>query len=146
MKIESADDIAVIVVWEPVIWSDGPPPITRVLHLISDGRATQFWDEGKLFSKAIVKAALARPKNWRPPDEEGELDEIQEDTIIWDFVAFYPAGVRWEGDVPPPEFFGYPVVNDADQVLRMLRSPVAHDPSNAPRTGDTSAIDRTRSN
>lgn len=96
--------LAVLVVWEPVIWSDVSPPTSAVLGLLSDTRVAQYWDPQRALSSAIVRSVLADPGAY-PAGMHVEVD-----TIVWDAVALFPAQARWSGAFPVPEFHGYPVV------------------------------------
>ena len=100
-------DLTVLVVWEPVIVTDRYPPTTRVLSRISDRRASQFWDQGRLLSGAIAKA-----------------ERLEPDAIVWDFVAIYPAGVLWQDEFPAGAFVAAPVVDAVDGLRQRLRAEV----------------------
>jgi hypothetical protein len=72
----------------------------------SDRRVTQFWDPRRVLSQAIRK-----------------------DHVVWDYVAIYPAGVRWDDAVPAPLFSGSPVVRVIDGFRRQLRATRGHEPT-----------------
>ena len=80
------------VVWEPVLPTDWGAPSTVALKRISDGRAAQFWDKGRLVSKAM-----------------GEHDDK---SIVWDHIAVYAPGSRWNQQ--PALFADGPVVKVLD--------------------------------
>ena len=107
--------LRVLVVWEPVLWTDTAAPTTRTLSRVSDPRAEQYWDKDLLLSKEIARSAFA--------DKAHALhgDGLDEDTIVWDFIALFPPGVRWDASFPSPEYHGYPVVEAVDEVGRRLR-------------------------
>ena len=94
--------LRVLVVWEPVLPTDWAAPTTAVLARVADRRALQFWDKGRLVSEKILASGFPNP-----------LDG----PVVWDFVALYPPGVRWDGSFPPPRFSGAPVV----RVMKGLR-------------------------
>ena len=74
---------------------------------IPDLRARQYWDKGRLLSKAM-----------------GEKDRS---SIVWDHVAVYPPGARWGGSPPEAVYEGGPVVEvtaELTQALDRLRAPV----------------------
>ena len=98
--------LAAFVVWEPVIWSDLAPPLTGVLGRVSDRRAAQFWDAERLVSAELRRAIGA--------DEDV--------SVVWDCVAIYPSGSRWDDRLPAPAFIDCPVVEAIDQVGRRLSS------------------------
>jgi len=88
------EPVAVFVVWEKVISSDWSPPISRVLARIPDSRVTQFWDPDRVLSHHL-----------------GESDDRK--TIVWDWVAVYPKGIKWGGG--QPAYSGRPVVRVASE-------------------------------
>jgi len=106
------------VVWEPVVWSDLTPPLTSVLARVSDRRAAQHWDRGRLVSAVLLKAIQADLA-------EGDANRPDDDTIVWDCVAIYPPGSRWEDHLPAPAFIDCPVIKAIDEVGRRLSSPPA---------------------
>jgi len=108
------------VVWEPVIWTDVTPPLTSVLSRVSDRRASQLWDQGRLVSADLLKAI-------QTDMPEGDPDRPDDDTIVWDCVAIYPPGSRWEQSLPAPAFIDCPVVRAIEEVARRLSSPPAAD-------------------
>lgn len=69
------------VIWEPVLPTDWMSPSTATLKRISDLRARQYWDNGRLLSKAL-----------------GETDN---DSIVWDQILVYQRGVSWTDASPP---------------------------------------------
>ena len=96
--------LRVQVVWEPVLITDVAPPATRVLALIDDRRVTQYWDPARLVSADIVRAVNADPARY-------EFQEaLPTGFIAWDVVAVFEQSARWERDLPPPAYYGGPVV------------------------------------
>jgi hypothetical protein len=73
------------VVWEPVLPTDWMAPSTATLRRVPDIRAQQYWDNGRLLSKAM-----------------GEQDKS---SIVWDSVAVYPRGLIWGEGAPPQALF-----------------------------------------
>jgi hypothetical protein len=80
--------VRTFVVWEPVLATDWGAPSTAALNRISDGRAAQFWDKDRLVSKSL-----------------GEHDRR---SIVWDHIAVYAPGARW--NQTPALFADGPVV------------------------------------
>jgi hypothetical protein len=113
--------VRVLVVWEPILASDIAPPTTGTLARIADRRAMQFWDEHRVASQEIARAIAAGqtrlPLGYRHP--------LRSDTTIWDFVAVFPAGSRWDGALPVPDFHGDPVVRAVPGVRAWLAQHVA---------------------
>ena len=110
--------LRVFVVWEPVVWNDLAPPLTMVLRRVSDRRAAQLWDRGRLVSADLLRAIRSVP-------DSGPADRPDDDTIVWDCVAIYPPGARWDTSLPPPAFIDCPVVAVIEEVGRRLSSPSA---------------------
>ena len=104
----------VMVVWEPVLVTDIAPPSTAVLGHIADTRAAQFWDGGLRLSKVVRRMALEESEHLR------DAGEIADARVVWDVVAVFPPGVRWEEDFPPPADYGFPVYRSIGLVERFL--------------------------
>ena len=47
------------------------------------------------------------------------------DSVVWDCVAIYPPGARWDDRLPAPAFIDCPVVAAIGKVGRRLSSPNA---------------------
>jgi len=96
------------VIWEPVLWTDLSAPSTATLKRVSDPRASQYWDKGRLISHLL-----------------GERDRS---SIVWDYVAVYEPGRVWDQAPPEPAFSDGPVVRVIDgareAVQRLLRANV----------------------
>ena len=91
MEQHAARRVRAFIVWEPVLTTDWSAPSTANLRRVSDTRAQQFWDKGRLLSRA--------------------MGETSRRTIVWDRVLVYPAGVTWSSGGPPePAFNKGPVV------------------------------------
>lgn len=118
--------LRLLVVWEPVIATDVAPPTTSVLARISDGRARQFFDEGRIVSREILRSILA------DPDRRPEEHHLDEDSIVWDYVALFPPGVLWEGAAPAPAFEGAPVVEAAAELRGRLEGTWRDAPAGGP--------------
>ena len=106
--------VKVFVIWEPIIFSDLTLPTDSVLRRITDARAAQFYDSQHLVSKALRAEMLAHGVTGQ--------DYFVKDEYVWDAVAVYPPGVRWENGVgAKPDFVGAPAVAVSEQVARFLR-------------------------
>jgi len=108
--------VHVLVVWEPVIATDVAPPTTGTLARIHDRRAVQYWDHDRALSADIVQSVMAAPSRY------DLADELFADSIVWDTVAVFPPGVRWDGDFPVPTYYGFPVVDAAPGLGEALSS------------------------
>jgi hypothetical protein len=87
-------------VWEPVLPTDWASPSTTALRRISDSRASQFWDSGRLISRSM-----------------GEHDRR---SVVWDYIAVYPAGAIWRERRPKALYEGGPVVRVTDAARAAL--------------------------
>ena len=101
LQRETGKDIRVFVLWEPVLLTDWLAPSTATLKRISDRRTHQYWDKGRLVSKAM-----------------GETDKK---SIVWDQVIVYGRGVSWSEVAPPkPVVAVGPVFDVVDQFVAAL--------------------------
>jgi hypothetical protein len=91
VKEFSGEHLRVLVVWEPVLPTDWFAPSTAALRRLSDPRAIQFWDKGRLLSHAM-----------------GEHDKH---SIVWDQIRVYERGAAWQQVPPEPFYSGGPVLN-----------------------------------
>ena len=76
--------------------TDWGRPNTATLKRISDVRASQFWDQGRLISHLIG-----------PHDRRN---------VIWDYIAVYAPGAVWDKRPPEPLYAGGPVVRVLEPV------------------------------
>lgn len=120
----------IFVVWERVLVTDRLLPTTGVLARISDRRASQYWDRGRLVSQKIQEAVAADPNH---PFARC----CGQSRFVWDAVAVFPKGTRWENQFPAPIFAGTTVVQVAQQFRDALAAqngagtdPSASRPSN----------------
>jgi hypothetical protein len=101
----------VFVVWEPILKSDFMAPTTGALRRISDPRARHYWDDGHVLADVMKRDA-------RPPQPKHEC--CDSDGVLWDLVAIYPKGARWDATLPPAVVFDGPVVRVTDQISAAL--------------------------
>jgi hypothetical protein len=92
--------VRTFVIWEPVLPTDWSSPSTAALRRISDTRAAQFWDKGRLISHSM-----------------GEHDR---GTVVWDHIAVYAAGTVWEERPPQALYDGGPVVRVTEEARAAL--------------------------
>lgn len=87
-----------------------PIPTTPVLMRLSDPRVEQFWDPHRLLSGLIVRSL--------PRDTLTHMAEIESSgrTVVWDCVAAFRPGVRWDVEFPIPDWAGRPVADVADSL------------------------------
>jgi hypothetical protein len=84
-------DMRVFVVWEPVLPTDFTAPSTAALARIPDLRAAQYWDRERVLSRL--------------------LGEHNRRSLVWDYIAVYAPGARWEDAPPKPVYSDRPVRN-----------------------------------
>jgi hypothetical protein len=107
LKTRVGTPVRAFVVWEPVLWTDAfRPPDGVLARYVSDARATHWWDPDRSLSEEILRSPWTR----KYPVRGGPLK------IVWDWVACYPPGARWEADFPEPIVQDFPVVDSADRV------------------------------
>jgi hypothetical protein len=106
---QSGANVRVFVVWEPVLPTDWSAPSTSSLKRVSDSRAQQYWDKGRLLSKAM-----------------GEKDRS---SVVWDSVGLYNPGVKWDSETPPvAQFQDGPVVRVIPGFTDALRRAITSEP------------------
>ena len=87
--LETIDDpsLRAYIAWVPILPDDSRSAAAENKALVSDVRATHFWDEQRLLPP-LFASVLGMP----------------EDQPAWDVYLTYAAGVRW-GRVPPAPAF-----------------------------------------
>lgn len=113
LKDNPKASIRVFAVWEPILLSDVTRPISIVLNRLSDSRVSQVWDKRHILATRMAADA-------RPPQPAPEC--CVRNNHLWDLVAFYPANVKWESQMPTALVFDGPVVRIEDQVRKALAS------------------------
>ncbi len=114
-----------LVVWEPVLRTDIRSPDTKTLGLLSDSRVQQFWDKRHLVSAEMKKALESRPSNI-PLGRRRTKDSP--DGILWDAVAIFSPGARWEAAMPSPDYLDGIVVDVIGEVgARLAANPSPED-------------------
>jgi hypothetical protein len=113
--------LAIIVLWEHVTVSDRKMgiPTTRVLARLSDRRARQFWDPQRVVSYTMVRDL--------PRDTLASVAEIDSTgaAVVWDCLALFKPGVRWDDRFPVPSWAGRPVIDVVDALNRKWGNPPA---------------------
>ena len=90
-------NVRVFVIWEPVLVTDWHAPGAGAVGRVPDARVTQFWDVRRALSGTMRRSG-----------------------VVWDYVAIFPPGVRWDAVFPAPQFSGAPVVRVIDDFRRRL--------------------------
>lgn len=94
--------VRVLVVWEPILATDWARPGASILARVHDTRARQFWDKENLFPRKLGERIHGDQNHPKP-------DCCWQDGIPWDMVALYPAGARWDEELPAAAFVEGPV-------------------------------------
>ena len=116
--------VRTFVVWEPVLPTDWFSPSTSALKRISDPRASQYWDKGRLISHLM-----------------GEHDRH---SIVWDHIAVYPPGATWQHGPPQAVYEGGPVVEVTEQARAAISQALTGTSPSAPPQGATRSTRRLR--
>jgi hypothetical protein len=104
LKSHPGSNIRVLAIWEPILPTDWNRPTSTVLDRLSDRRVVQWWDKQHLIARLLKES-------------DGGQDPgcCRRNGTLWDVIAVYPPGTRWEETLPPPQFFAGPVVRGAPQ-------------------------------
>lgn len=114
LKYHPAPAIRALIVWEKILATDWKRPGTSVLARVPDPRAIQFWDPDLMLSNAalpVLRAGASRITG---------SASLATGKHVWDFVAVYSPGTRWESAFPFPDFAGAPVAGVAMQLSDKL--------------------------
>lgn len=104
LKSHPGSNIRVLAIWEPMLPTDWSRPTSAVLDRLSDPRVVQWWDKRHLVA-GLLSAS------------DGGLDPAccRRSGTLWDVIAVYPPGARWDQTLPLPKFFAGPVVRSVSQ-------------------------------
>jgi len=102
----------VLVVWEPILWSDWSRPSGNTMARISDRRALQFWDPEHLVAQELNRITKDKPSLPQPECCLGK-------GFHWDEAILYPAKARWK-DAPAPVFWNGPVARIIPELEKTL--------------------------
>jgi hypothetical protein len=114
LKVHRGPGVRILIVWEKILPTDWSSPGTSVLARVPDTRAVQFWDPDLLLSKA------AQPALASDPSRITGRTNLVTGKHIWDLVAVYPPGARWDASFPQPKFAGAPVADVTMQLSDQL--------------------------
>lgn len=93
LDARAADDIAVFVVWQPVLSTDWGLPGTRVLHRLAHGNVRQYWDADRAVADDLRRTFQTPDRGPSCCDQNG---------VWWDFIAAFPPGGEWRDRWPEP--------------------------------------------
>src|SRR5262245_8460958 len=98
------DKMRLFLVWAAVRNQDKKRLPEGTYERVPDPRVAQFWDPKLDLSKRIAKDVSKDPTPYHVEEP------IDSKTVVWDFAAVYPVGVKWEKTFPVPSYYGKPVV------------------------------------
>lgn len=104
LKSHPNRNIRVLAIWEPILPTDWSRPTNAALNRLSDPRVAQWWDK-----QHVVAGLLNASHGTQDPGC------CRWNGTLWDVIAVYPPGVRWDQTLPPPKLFAGPVVRGAPQ-------------------------------
>ncbi len=104
------DDFTLFVVWEPMLSSDDRRAAGESSGILDDPRTVQFWDQTRqsgvayardVYPTYIGDIARSLGDDHMLADHFRGMESVPgERAPMWDFAAFYPAGVEWK-EAPP---------------------------------------------
>ena len=112
LELENSDELAVLVVWEPILSSDWSRPTRPVMARVSDKRVIQFWDKDHVIAQQLSAQLHGK-----------EPSCCRHAGILWDLVALYPMGTKWNDS--EPIYVDGPVVKVKSELAKQTSS-LAH--------------------
>lgn len=106
----------VLAVWEPISPSD-PLPTNRMIGNLRDRRVHQLWDPEHVMSDEMRASEAAHPSSI--PQARLRMDK-QDSGILYDTVALFAPGARWEATLPAPVYLDGGLAAVLDEVHRRL--------------------------
>lgn len=108
----SDEDVSVFVVWQGMFSADSESKAREASTIMAMHRVFQFWDPRMSSAVSYAKEthptyaqeiAEALPENHVLKSAWMSRREIAPERMpMWNYAAFYPAGVRWEDSPPRP--------------------------------------------
>jgi hypothetical protein len=92
--------LTLFAVWEPIFSTDSPPT-PEMLDNLKDPRVHQLWDPDHIMSDEMRASELAHPSS--PPQARTRTGS-QPTGIMFDTVALFAPGARWEATLPPADY------------------------------------------
>src|SRR5262249_22189680 len=92
--------LTVLAVWEPIDKKD-PSPTPKLRGNLTDPRVHQLWDPDHIMSDEMRASELAHPGS---PSQARTRTNSASDGIMYDTLAIFPQGSRWEATLPPPAY------------------------------------------
>ena len=92
--------VTLLAVWEPIFDKD-PAPTRKLLDNITDRRVHQLWDPSHVMSDEMRASEVAHPGSL--PQARTRTNSV-DSGIMYDTVAIFPAGSRWEATLPGPGY------------------------------------------
>lgn len=117
--------VTLLAVWEPIFDKD-PAPTRKLLGNITDRRVHQVWDPDHIISGEMRASEVAHPGSL--PQARTRTNSV-DSGIMYDTVAIFPAGARWETTLPEPEYLDVGL----EAILPKVRDRLATSITQSPR-------------
>ena len=91
----TSKDVAIFVVWQPVLPTDNPQSALQHAAAEKDARVKHYFDTGSRLGRAYA-APLATPFDVGGP-------------MAWDVVLLFDRGTRWKSEPPKPALYRFPM-------------------------------------
>jgi hypothetical protein len=92
--------VTLLAVWEPIA-ADDPPPTPNLIANLPDPRVRQLWDPAHLMSDEMRASEVAHPGS---PRQARTRTDNADAGIMYDTVALFAPGARWEATLPAPDY------------------------------------------
>ena len=92
--------VTIVGVWEPIFEAD-PAPTPNLFGNIKDVRVRQVWDPDHIMSDAMRASEVAHPGS---PSQARTRTNNADAGIMYDTVAIFRPGARWEATLPAPDY------------------------------------------
>jgi hypothetical protein len=117
--LETVDGpLTVIGVWEPIFEAD-PAPTPKLFGNLHDRRVHQVWDPDHLMSAEMRASEVAHPGS---PAQAGTRTGSADTGIMYDTVAIFRPGSRWEATLPAPDYLDVGLAAILPEVRDRIRS------------------------
>ncbi len=100
--------VSLFAIWEPILDDDTAPPNLPALQRLNDPRVRQFWDPGRRMA-AILRTVQLPPHCC-----------VYQKTYLWDLIAAWTPGARWQAAPPRPALFDGTMLRTAPQLDALL--------------------------
>jgi hypothetical protein len=116
LEARAARDVAVFVVWQPVLSTDWGQPGTPVLRRLAHPEVRQYWDSGRVVAEDLRRT-------FETPDRGPSC--CYQNGVWWDFIAVFPPGGEWRDRWPEPVLLDGTLDDVLPEVERVMGSGLA---------------------